>query len=156
ESQSGWEGTIRGFRETGSSIAGGDGAATPTAPEDLAFPSPPSAVGPPPGPPPGSVDRLRIDRSPLTSRESKPRFSPPGGAPVGVCPSPPRRNHRRREAMRSWGLAAAIVLLALTGPVRAGNLEDALESRWRGAWVLTSVDIYSECAGIHTDNGVSG
>jgi hypothetical protein len=58
--------------------------------------------------------------------------------------------------MRSRFLTAALALLAGTGLVRAGNLEDALESRWRGAWVLTSVDIYSDCAGIHTDNGVSG
>ncbi len=41
-------------------------------------------------------------------------------------------------------------------PARAGDLERSLESRWRGAWVLTSVDSYSDCAGFHTDNDVNG
>jgi hypothetical protein len=38
----------------------------------------------------------------------------------------------------------------------AGGLEGEVESGWRGAWVLTTVEMYSDCAGIHTNNRVNG
>ena len=58
--------------------------------------------------------------------------------------------------MKRTALSALIALSALFFPVRAGDLEDTLESRWRGAWALTSVDLYSDCGGFHTNNEVSG
>jgi hypothetical protein len=57
-------------------------------------------------------------------------------------------------------LSVLLALLAPVGPVvepaLAGDLQRSLELRWRGAWVLTAVDVYSDCAGTHTDNRVSG
>src|SRR5256885_3282487 len=53
----------------------------------------------------------------------------------------------------------AVLLAALapgTNPARASDLQRTMESRWRGAWVLTAVDTYSDCSGFHTDNQVSG
>ena len=41
-------------------------------------------------------------------------------------------------------------------PAGASDLERTLESRWRGAWVLTGVDTFSDCSGFHTDNDVNG
>lgn len=57
-------------------------------------------------------------------------------------------------------LSAAAALSALTAglatdPALASNLERRLESRWRGAWILTAVDTYSDCAGTHTNNRVN-
>ena len=67
--------------------------------------------------------------------------------------------------MTQWKLgwvvsfAAALSALALVEsprPVEASDLEHQLEARWRGAWVLTNVDTYSDCAGLHTNNRVNG
>ncbi len=58
--------------------------------------------------------------------------------------------------MKRTALSALVALSAFFFPARAGDLEDALASRWRGAWVLTSVDLYSDCGGFHTNNDVSG
>jgi len=52
------------------------------------------------------------------------------------------------------GLLAALPLAAT--PALANSLERGLESRWRGAWTLTGIDTYSDCAGFHTNNNVSG
>jgi hypothetical protein len=60
--------------------------------------------------------------------------------------------------MARW-LARTTVILALaalSAPALAGQLEDALEARWRGAWVLMTTDIYSDCAGTYTRNDVNG
>lgn len=46
--------------------------------------------------------------------------------------------------------------LAAFAPALAGDLESSLESRWRGAWVITAVETYSDCAGLATNNRVSG
>jgi hypothetical protein len=59
----------------------------------------------------------------------------------------------RRAAWKSWIMAG---LLMTCGLSYAGRLEDHLESRWSGAWVLTGVDTYSDCNGIRTNNDVSG
>jgi len=55
-------------------------------------------------------------------------------------------------------LLAVLAALLLSGstPARAGDLQRTMESRWRGAWILTAVDTYSDCSGFHTDNQVSG
>ncbi len=48
--------------------------------------------------------------------------------------------------------------LALLLPVaaRAGELQDQMESRWRGAWIVTGAETYADCAGPYTDNRVNG
>jgi hypothetical protein len=51
--------------------------------------------------------------------------------------------------------AAATTLLAV-GAARASELQDELESRWRGAWVVTAAETYSDCAGFYADNRVNG
>jgi len=59
--------------------------------------------------------------------------------------------------MRAMAKVAVILALAaLSAPAFAGQLEDTLESRWRGAWVLTVTDIYSDCAGTYTGNNANG
>ncbi|HEV8337420.1 MAG TPA: hypothetical protein VGR67_13470 [Candidatus Polarisedimenticolia bacterium] len=58
--------------------------------------------------------------------------------------------------MKRLILAASLVAALGTAPVAAGELENALERQWRGAWVLTGLDAYSDCAGIHTDNQING
>jgi len=66
---------------------------------------------------------------------------------------------RRPNLNRAVLPALAGLLAALapgTNPAHAGDLQRTMESRWRGAWVLTSVDTYSDCGGFHTDNQVSG
>ena len=52
--------------------------------------------------------------------------------------------------------AVGLALLGLATPCLAGKLDRAVESRWRGAWVLTKVAAQSDCSGLHTDNLVSG
>jgi len=54
--------------------------------------------------------------------------------------------------------ASTLSLLAMAAgrPAFASDLERKIESRWRGAWVVTSVDTYSDCGGTHTNNDVSG
>jgi len=50
------------------------------------------------------------------------------------------------------GIAAVV----LPAQVQAGGLQDALEARWRGSWIVTSAETYSDCAGPYTDNRVNG
>src|SRR4029077_7725993 len=68
---------------------------------------------------------------------------------------PMRRPNLKRVAQSA--LAGLLAVLAPgTNPARASDLQRTMESRWRGAWVLTAVDTYSDCGGFHTDNQVSG
>ncbi len=54
-------------------------------------------------------------------------------------------------------LATAMLLCgAWVGTAAASDLQDGLEGRWRGAWVLTRVETYADCAGLHTNNRVNG
>jgi hypothetical protein len=57
---------------------------------------------------------------------------------------------------RMTGMVLGMALGFLSLPVFAGKMEDVLETRWRGAWVLTTADVYSECSGTYTDNDVNG
>jgi hypothetical protein len=66
---------------------------------------------------------------------------------------------RRPNFKRAASPVLVVLLAALapgSNPARAGDLKRTMESRWRGAWVLTAVDTYSDCAGFHTNNEVSG
>ena len=53
-------------------------------------------------------------------------------------------------------LAAAATTLLAVKAARASELQDELESRWRGAWVVTTAETYSDCAGFYADNRVNG
>lgn len=52
-------------------------------------------------------------------------------------------------------LTGFLLLLALAAPA-AADVEDTLNARWRGAWVVVEVPVQSDCAGIYTDNDVAG
>jgi hypothetical protein len=62
-----------------------------------------------------------------------------------------------RRALATWmvGLAAAAAALAPSGAA-AGTFEDALRSRWRGAWVVLGTEVYSSCSGGYDTNAVAG
>ena len=51
-----------------------------------------------------------------------------------------------------WGLAAA----AAAAPGAAASLEDSLNARWRGGWVVVRVPVSSDCGGFYTDNEARG
>jgi hypothetical protein len=53
-------------------------------------------------------------------------------------------------------IAVAVVLLSIPALAAASRLEDTLESRWRGAWVVTTAETYSDCLGTYTNNHVNG
>ena len=61
-----------------------------------------------------------------------------------------------RMKLRTIGLVLGMALGFLSLPAFAGKTEDMLETRWRGAWVVTTADVYSECSGGYTDNDVNG
>lgn len=62
---------------------------------------------------------------------------------------------RLRETARALSAALAIFLIALSSASLAG-LQDDLNARWRGAWLIVTGDIYSNCNGLTTDNRISG
>jgi hypothetical protein len=49
-------------------------------------------------------------------------------------------------------------MLALLGasPLAHADLQDDLNARWRGAWVIVTGELYSNCNGSTTDNRISG
>jgi hypothetical protein len=53
-------------------------------------------------------------------------------------------------------LVAAAAWLVLCVPSMAADLERKLESRWRGAWVVTTVETYSDCLGVYNNNDING
>ncbi len=57
--------------------------------------------------------------------------------------------------MRRFALVS-IVLFGLSGLVAAKELQSDVTSRWLGAWVVVSLDTYSDCAGMYTNNRVNG
>jgi hypothetical protein len=54
------------------------------------------------------------------------------------------------------GAALGVAVSGIASPAGAGSFEEALEARWRGAWVLTRVDLRSDCASAYTDNRLNG
>jgi hypothetical protein len=54
----------------------------------------------------------------------------------------------------------SLILLAIISitsiPALAASLERELKSRWLGAWVVVSVDSYSDCHGSFTNNRING
>lgn len=55
-----------------------------------------------------------------------------------------------------WYLSIFTLLLAMTSPLAHADLEDRLNARWRGAWVIVNGELYSNCDSTYTDNRVSG
>jgi hypothetical protein len=54
-------------------------------------------------------------------------------------------------------MAAVLALASAAAPAVLGSdFERSLEGRWLGAWVVTTVESYSDCAGTFTDNTVNG
>jgi hypothetical protein len=57
-------------------------------------------------------------------------------------------------------LAVCLSGLALAGaaaaPAAAASLEDALNARWRGGWVVVRAPVSSDCGGFYTDNEARG
>ena len=46
--------------------------------------------------------------------------------------------------------------LAVSGPLLAGSVENDVRARWRGAWIVVSTEIYSDCDGSYQTNKISG
>jgi len=55
---------------------------------------------------------------------------------------------------RRLGIAAAVLILVITGTSFASEVEDRLHARFRGAWSVLGVEVYSNCAGTYSDNTV--
>jgi hypothetical protein len=53
-------------------------------------------------------------------------------------------------------LVFLLVLIAWPVTTRAGELERALNRRWLGAWVVTTVETYSDCGSAYTANRLNG
>jgi hypothetical protein len=56
---------------------------------------------------------------------------------------------------RSIAARFAVVFAALS-PMAQADLQDDLNARWRGAWVIVTGELYSNCDGLTTDNRISG
>ena len=56
--------------------------------------------------------------------------------------------------MRKMLVAAVVLTVSL--PALAGGLQKELKGRWLGAWVVTTTESYSDCAGRYTDNRIHG
>lgn len=64
----------------------------------------------------------------------------------------------RQELRRVWPVAAALAA-ALAGTLTAAHaatFQDTLAARWRGAWVVTSAETYSDCVAAYTGNRING
>ena len=62
----------------------------------------------------------------------------------------------RRGAGLAAGTATVLLALTLSGAALAGDTQDAVASRWRGAWVVTTAETHADCMGMYTGNKFSG
>ncbi len=53
-------------------------------------------------------------------------------------------------------IVLAVLAAGATSPLAAGGLEDALENRWLGAYVVAQVETHSDCMGAYTNNRLNG
>jgi hypothetical protein len=60
-----------------------------------------------------------------------------------------------RDKIRARLTGILVFLVAFAPAARAG-LQDDLNARWRGAWLIVTGDISSNCNGLTTDNRISG
>jgi len=51
---------------------------------------------------------------------------------------------------------ALVALFVLPASVAAKELQSDVQSRWLGAWAIVSLDTYSDCSGMYTNNRVNG
>lgn len=51
---------------------------------------------------------------------------------------------------------AAVMLMSAAAVAAAEDLETALERTYKGAWVLTRVEVWSDCSGFFTNNDIAG
>lgn len=56
--------------------------------------------------------------------------------------------------MRTLVIATLLISVAAAGA--AEDLESALERTYKGAWVLTRVEVWSDCSGFFTNNDIAG
>jgi len=63
----------------------------------------------------------------------------------------------RPATRRAFPLVATLAA-ALMGTMLASakEFQDSLAARWRGAWVVTNAETYSDCAGVYTGNRING
>jgi len=57
---------------------------------------------------------------------------------------------------RHLPVALIVVSMATATTAGAGGFQDTLKTRWRGAWVVTNAETYSDCAGLYTGNRING
>ncbi|HUD71477.1 MAG TPA: hypothetical protein VMQ62_05905 [Dongiaceae bacterium] len=67
--------------------------------------------------------------------------------------------NRRGRASRC--AAAALLACGLAGGAAAratfaGDTQDAVNARWRGAWVVTTADAYTDCTPVYSNNLING
>ncbi len=55
-----------------------------------------------------------------------------------------------------WYLGISTLLLVVAFPAAHADLQDRLNSRWRGAWVIVNGELYSNCDSVYANNRVSG
>jgi len=53
-------------------------------------------------------------------------------------------------------LTGSIFALLCVSPLLYAGLQDDLNARWRGAWVIVTGELYSNCNGLATNNRISG
>ena len=74
-----------------------------------------------------------------------------------MTPRPNRPSAGGLAPRVAFGVAVALAAAAVAaGAARAGGFQDTLASRWRGAWVVTNAETYSDCAGSYTGNRING
>lgn len=49
-----------------------------------------------------------------------------------------------------------VMLISLAAIAAAENLESVLERTYKGAWVLTRTEVWSDCTGFFTNNDITG
>ena len=55
-----------------------------------------------------------------------------------------------------WYLGISALLFVVAFPAAHADLQDRLNSRWRGAWVIVNAELYSNCDSTYTNNRVNG
>jgi hypothetical protein len=52
--------------------------------------------------------------------------------------------------------AVAAIVLIVSSPMAYADVEDTLQSRWTGAWLIVNGELHSNCNGTTTDNRING
>lgn len=55
-----------------------------------------------------------------------------------------------------WYLVISALLVVVAYPAAHADLQDRLNSRWRGAWVIVNAELYSNCDSVYANNRVNG